>query len=859
MNIIRKLTVVSSPGIVRTFSVSGANNATYSCKLLVVGGGTGGCTMAAKFARRLPKGSLIVLEPSKDHYYQPLWTLVGAGVGTVAETRRAEESVLPNNCRWLQDSANSVLPHENKVITSQGDVINYEYLIIAVGLINDYEKVPGLYAALQDKTSSVSSIFSPDFCEKTFSDMKKHKEGNVVFTYPNTLIKCPGAPQKIVYLAESYFSKTGVRSKTNIIYNTCLPVIFGVPKYAEALMKVVKRKNINVNYVTVLKEVRHDKKEAVFFNKEDPDKDITVDYSMLHVSPPMRTPDFLQNNTCLVDESGFLQVDMYSLQNQSFPNVFGIGDCTNTPNSKTAAAIAAQCYVLEHNLLATMQRDEPRQRYSGYGACPLLTSYNTCILAEFVYGGVVRETMPFNQARESTIAFYMKKKLFPFIYWHFMLKGYYHGPEGIRKMLNPFRDCKKILGPPEVLQEKCKLLVVGGGAGGCSVAWRFARRMKKNCIIVLEPSRLHYYQPAFTLIAAGVRTLKQSYKPLRNVLPRSVTWLHDRAECFDPGKNLVYTWNGDTIYYEFMVVAVGIKNDYDKIIGLQRALDDPRWPVSTIYSPYYCTKTWDLIKGFTGGHALFTFPVGGGKCSGAAMKIMFLAQDYWRKTKIISKTNITYNTGAEVLFGVPKYATALRKVTLSRCIVPNYCADLVEITPSGAVFQGTGGETISFPYNLLHVTPPMSPPHCLLKCKELTTPTGYLEVDHQTLQHKRFPNVFGLGDCTCTPNSKTAAAVAPQSYVVERNLDKVMAGKKPTKKYNGYGACPLITSYKKGIMAEFLYDKKVWETFPFDQAKERRLFYQINKHIMPRLYWNMVKGKWSGPSTIRHIINPFRR
>uniref|UniRef100_A0A2A4JSL8 Sulfide:quinone oxidoreductase, mitochondrial n=1 Tax=Heliothis virescens TaxID=7102 RepID=A0A2A4JSL8_HELVI len=396
--------------------------------------------MAAKFARRLPKGSLIVLEPSKEHYYQPLWTLVGAGVGTVEETRRSEESVLPTNCQWVKDSAKSVLPNENKVITSRGDVINYEYLIIAVGLINDYEKVPGLYPALQDKTSCVSSIFSPDYCEKTFSDMKKHKEGNVVFTYPDTLIKCPGAPQKIVYLAESYFTKTGVRNKSNLIYNTCLPVIFGVPKYAEALLKVVKRKNICVNYRTVLKEVKPDKKEAVFYNKDDPDNDITMDYSMLHVSPPMRTPDFLQNNTCLVDDHGYLEVDMYTLQNQAFPNVFGIGDCINTPNSKTAAAIAAQCYVLEHNILATMKRDEPRERYSGYGACPLLTSYNTCILAEFVYGGVVRETMPFNQARESTVAFYMKKDLFPFIYWHLMLKGYYHGPEGIRRMLHPFRD-----------------------------------------------------------------------------------------------------------------------------------------------------------------------------------------------------------------------------------------------------------------------------------------------------------------------------------------------------------------------------------------------------------------------------------
>ncbi|KAJ8729893.1 hypothetical protein PYW07_016931 [Mythimna separata] len=438
MNILRKLTAIATPGIVRNFSVSTSNNATYSCKVLVVGGGTGGCTMAAKFARRLPKDSVIVLEPSKDHYYQPLWTLVGAGVVRVNDTRRSEVSVLPKNAKWIRDYAEKILPEKNKVTTKEGHEINYEYLIVAAGLQNDYKKVPGLYEALNDKSSCVSSIFDKEYCEKTFENIKQHKQGNAIFTYPDTMIKCPGAPQKIAYLADSYFEKMNVRSKTNIIYNTCLPVIFGVPKYAEALMKVVKRKNINVNYKTVLKEVRHEKKEAVFVGK-DSTNEITMDYSMLHVAPPMQTPEFLRNSSQLVDNCGFLEVDMYTLQNQKFPNIYGIGDCTNTPNSKTAAAIAQQCYVLEQNLLSTMQKNEPKQKYNGYGACPLLTSYGKCILAEFTYGGIPRETMPFNQATESRIAYYMKKDLFPFIYWHIMLKGYYHGPEKIRTLLNPFR------------------------------------------------------------------------------------------------------------------------------------------------------------------------------------------------------------------------------------------------------------------------------------------------------------------------------------------------------------------------------------------------------------------------------------
>ncbi|CAG9785930.1 unnamed protein product [Diatraea saccharalis] len=128
-------------------------------------------------------------------------------------------------------------------------------------------------------------------------------------------------------------------------------------------------------------------------------------------------------------------------------------------------------------------------------------------------------------------------------------------------------------------------------------------------------------------------------------------------------------------------------------------------------------------------------------------------------------------------------------------------------------------QEVVLPFNLLHVTPPMSPPPCLRRCSELVNEEGYLDVDHQTLRSRQYCNVFGIGDCLATPNSKTAAAVAHQSSIVEQNLYSVMVGEEPTAKYNGYGACPILTSYKTGILAEFLYNKCPHETFPFDQVR----------------------------------------
>ncbi|XP_028162583.1 sulfide:quinone oxidoreductase, mitochondrial-like [Ostrinia furnacalis] len=437
MNILRKLSSISSPSLIRNFSASSVTNANYKCKLLVVGGGSGGCTIAAKFAKKLRKDDVFVLEPSSDHYYQPLWTLVGAGVKTIGDTRRQEESVLPSNAKWIKDRAVSIDPQKGVVQTKGGDEIQYEYVVIAVGLQNDYDKVPGLFQALTDENSGVSTIYAPEYCEKTWRDLQRFRGGDAIFTFPDTPIKCPGAPQKIAYLADSYFRMTGVRGKSKVTYNTCLPVIFGVKKYADALMKVVEKKHIDVNYKTVLYEVRPEKKEAVFYNTDKKNELTTVCYDLLHVTPPMMTPEFLRTNTELADSAGYLDVDKFSLQHKKFPNVYGIGDCTNTPNSKTAAAIAKQCHVLEVNLTNSMQEKPVAARYNGYGACPLLTDYGKCILAEFIYDGVPHETLPFDQSRESTIAYYMKKDLFPFLYWNLMLKGNYHGPEFIRKIVNP--------------------------------------------------------------------------------------------------------------------------------------------------------------------------------------------------------------------------------------------------------------------------------------------------------------------------------------------------------------------------------------------------------------------------------------
>ncbi|KAJ8927035.1 hypothetical protein NQ314_020598 [Rhamnusium bicolor] len=197
----------------RRLSTTPINTNKLSCKLLVVGGGTGGCAVAAKFSKHIKKNNLIVLEPSEDHYYQPLFTLIGGGAATLEESRRNEKDVLPENCTWIKDKAVEYEPKNNVVHTEKGKIIEYDYLLIAVGLNLHYEKIPGLLESL-NRPGGVCSNYSPKYVNRTFTALQNLNSGNAIFTFPNTAVKCPGAPQKICYIADHFLRKVGIIRST---------------------------------------------------------------------------------------------------------------------------------------------------------------------------------------------------------------------------------------------------------------------------------------------------------------------------------------------------------------------------------------------------------------------------------------------------------------------------------------------------------------------------------------------------------------------------------------------------------------------------------------------------------------------
>ncbi|XP_005483433.1 sulfide:quinone oxidoreductase, mitochondrial [Zonotrichia leucophrys gambelii] len=402
-------------------------------EVLVLGGGAGGISMSARMKRRVGAENVAVVEPSKTHYYQPLWTLVGGGAKQLAASARPTESLIPSGVEWIKSRVTAFNPDKNYVCLENDIKVSYKYLIIALGISLHYEKIKGLPEGF--KHPKIGSNYSVQTVEKTWRALQDFNEGNAIFTFPNTPVKCAGAPQKIMYLADAYLRKTGKRSKANIIFNTSLGVIFGVKKYADALLEIIKDKNIVVNYKRNLIEVRADKQEAVFEKLDIPGETEIFQYEMLHVTPPMGPPAVLIDSP-VSDASGWVDVDKETLQHKKYPNVFGIGDCTNLPTSKTAAAVAAQSGVLDKTISLVMKNKLPVKKYDGYTSCPLVTAYNKVILAEFDYNGQPLETFPIDQSKERRTMYHMKADMMPLLYWNALLKGYWGGPAPVRKMMH---------------------------------------------------------------------------------------------------------------------------------------------------------------------------------------------------------------------------------------------------------------------------------------------------------------------------------------------------------------------------------------------------------------------------------------
>ncbi len=424
----------------------------------------------------------------------------------------------------------------------------------------------------------------------------------------------------------------------------------------------------------------------------------------------------------------------------------------------------------------------------------------------------------------------------------------------------------------EMSKNHFQVIIIGGGTGGIMTAAQLQRKAKSKLeIAIIDPSELHIYQPAYTLVGAGTYSLKRTQRPEAKQIPKGCHWIKDKVSSLDPDNNSIDTTTKGKFTYEYLVLAPGVIYDLSLVEGLEEAMKS-----DVVCSNYLDPeKTWQVVQNFKGGNALYTQPTTPIKCGGAPQKAMYLGEDYFRKDPTLRKnTNVIYAFPGTVIFGVEEFKKRLLEIVDSRNLILKHRHRLFKIDPVKQIAyykyplehpyesltrnddenksnsQEKDG-IIEIKYDMLHLAPPNVPPTFISESKIAVQEgglKGYAKVDKHTMQNPDYPNIFGLGDAMGIPASKTGAAIRKQTPVLVDHLLAKIENRTSDKKYNGYSSCPIVTGYGKMLLCEFDYDNKK-ESDPYlskilDTTKDSWPMWILKKYGLPWLYWNqMMKGR----------------
>jgi len=394
-------------------------------EIVIIGGGAAGIAVASSLLARSPDLDIAIIDPADIHYYQPGWTMVGAGVFDASFTARTMGAVLPHGVHWIKAAVAAFEPEKNAVVLDGCRVVSYKQLIVCPGLKLDWNGIEGLADTLG--RNGVTSNYRYDLAPYTWELVQNLEKGKAIFTQPPMPIKCAGAPQKAMYLSADHWNKQGVLGNIDIQFCNAGAVLFGVADYVPALMEYVNAYGIKLNFARNLVSIDGAAKLATFIqtNKDGAKESITQEFDMIHVVPPQKAPDFIRVSP-LADAAGWVNVDPATLRHKSYENIFALGDVSNTTNAKTAAAARKQAPVVAHNVLASLGREQGQANYDGYGSCPLTVARGKIVLAEFTYGGKLAPSFPkwlIDGTKPSALAWYLKERILPPLYWDAMLKG----------------------------------------------------------------------------------------------------------------------------------------------------------------------------------------------------------------------------------------------------------------------------------------------------------------------------------------------------------------------------------------------------------------------------------------------------
>lgn len=403
------------------------------------------------------------------------------------------------------------------------------------------------------------------------------------------------------------------------------------------------------------------------------------------------------------------------------------------------------------------------------------------------------------------------------------------------------------------LRSQARIVIAGSGLGGLAVAHRLRQSLQGATITVVDAKREHHYQPGFTLVATGVWPVDKVRDLNADFMPDGVDWVQEMVAGIDAVSRVVVTSGGRRIPYDFLVVATGLHLDYAQIEGMDLAAIGRDGLASVYPGPQAAQATWAAMRAFVerGGDAVMTLPGTPLKCAGAPLKMTFMLRDRLRQAGTLQRSRIGFHSALGTVFGVKVVNDNVlqRWQALGIDTVFRHRLAAVDIGARMATFVSGTGERVAVRYDFLHVVPPMravdAVRHSDLAWKEGPMAAGgWLEVDPQTLQHRRHPEVFGIGDINGTPRGKTAATVKKSAPVVSHNLLRVIAGHAPDARFDGYTSCPMITREGSAMLIEFDYEGRLVPSLPMiEPLQDSYMAWLMKVRMLKPAYQAVLKGR----------------
>ncbi len=368
-----------------------------NAKVVIIGAGAAGTALANRLFRRMEGGQITVIDPRARHLYQPGMTLVAAGLKPADYVVSQTTDWIPSGVDLIPERVALVDAEAQTVATENGRTVDYDFLVLAPGLVLDHDAIEGFSLDMVGSNGIGALYAGPEYAARTWNAASQFVEegGRGIFTRPATEMKCAGAPLKHTFLIDDRLRRAGNRENAEVIYAAPQGGLFGVPIVAEKVRMLFGERGIDTQMQRTLTRIDADAKIATFDTADGP---VEEGYDYLHVIPPQRAPEFIVQSGLHWEDrwvgQGWAEVDQYTLRHNRYPNIFAAGDVAGVPKGKTAASAKWQVPVVEDHLVAATQGQEGTAIFNGYTSCPMITRIGRAMLIEFDYNNDLVPSFP---------------------------------------------------------------------------------------------------------------------------------------------------------------------------------------------------------------------------------------------------------------------------------------------------------------------------------------------------------------------------------------------------------------------------------------------------------------------------------